>query len=182
MSRQNRGGVTDTMSDLSLGEILNVAQARPNEIGFRQLGAAEIRVVKNGVAQICSLEVGPVQARIGKVSPPTYLQLQGWLPIVWRTARKPSAYVPSAGLWGLHLLDPIGARLRLERRYLGWELGKGSSRAKHSTLWDRGAKSQYARNHPRTATRAILYTKANHRAERHSFPQQACSPKNVILT
>jgi hypothetical protein len=69
MSWQDCSGVTGTVFDLSLGEILNVLQARSTEVRVREHGVVEIRVVKNGVAQVGSLEVSPVQARIGKISP-----------------------------------------------------------------------------------------------------------------
>jgi hypothetical protein len=69
MRREDRGGVTDTVLDLSLGEILDMPQARSTKVRIRKNGAGKIRAIKDCAAQICSLEVGTVQARIGQVSP-----------------------------------------------------------------------------------------------------------------
>lgn len=69
MCREDCGGVTDTVFDLSLGEVLDVPQARPTEVRVHEYGAVKIRIIKDCVAQISSLEVSTVQAGIDEVSP-----------------------------------------------------------------------------------------------------------------
>jgi hypothetical protein len=68
VGREHRGPITETVVDLRLGEILNVPQVRPFQIRLCEDGAAEIRIIKNCMAQISSLEIGAVQPRIGEVS------------------------------------------------------------------------------------------------------------------
>jgi len=69
MRREDRGGVADTLLDLSLGEIPDVPQACSTKVRVRENGAGKIRTIKDCAAQICGLEIGTVQARISEVSP-----------------------------------------------------------------------------------------------------------------
>jgi len=66
---QNRVGIADTVVDLSLSEVLHVPQARPTEVRVGEHSLGKIRIVKEGAAQIRSLEVSPVQAGIGEINP-----------------------------------------------------------------------------------------------------------------
>jgi hypothetical protein len=65
VSREHSGPITETVIDLRLGEILNVPQVRSFQIRLCEDGAPKIRIIKNCMAQISSLEIGAIQPRIG---------------------------------------------------------------------------------------------------------------------
>ena len=65
MKRQDRGVAHPALPKLCRAEILGVAQARPAQIGIRQIGAEEIRVIQESTAQIGAAEICPIEFEHG---------------------------------------------------------------------------------------------------------------------
>jgi hypothetical protein len=68
MRGQDRWIATYTFFKLCLCEIFGVVQVRAAQVDFCKIGAGEIRVIKQGITQICTAEVGLIKPRMHKIS------------------------------------------------------------------------------------------------------------------
>jgi hypothetical protein len=84
---KNGRSIAEALLELRRREVFCVLQVRAAQIHFCEIGPGKIRIVKAGVAQICSAEIGLIEPRVGEVRA---RQIRGF-EICRHEAREPQA-------------------------------------------------------------------------------------------